>query len=64
MSEIEIGEFVRFKNGKIQKVDKDEAERLNIFNDYVLKHSKKHNRFNRRRRFCKWKLCSTSFRRI
>ena len=37
---IEIEEYVRFKNGKINKVDKDDAERLNIFNDNVVKHSK------------------------
>ena len=39
-NKIEIGEFIRFKNGKINKVDKDDAERLNIFNDNVAKHSK------------------------
>ena len=40
MREIKNGEIVRFKDGKIQKVDKDDAERLNIFNDNVAKHSK------------------------
>ena len=39
-NKIEIGEFIRFKNGKINKVDKDDAERLSIFNDNVVKHSK------------------------
>ena len=40
MREIKNGEIVRFKDGKIQKVDKDDAEHLNIFNDNVAKHSK------------------------
>lgn len=38
---IEIGDFVRFKSGKIEKIkDNDEVEISNIFSDSISKHSK------------------------
>lgn len=39
-NKIEVGEYVRFKNGIIEKTDEDEADRLNMFSDNVVKHSK------------------------
>lgn len=36
---IEVGEYVRFKNGIIEKVNEDEADRLNMFSKNVGVHS-------------------------
>lgn len=40
MRKIEVGEYVRLKNGIIEKTDEDEADRLDMFSDNVVKHSK------------------------
>ena len=52
-NEIKIGEYIRTKKGKIFKYGKGRAY-LGKDNQ-IVKHSKKTNRFNRRRRLCKWK---------